>query len=932
MASIGDTQMRKQLRACRRRQRRYLRLKGGSKSSNKRNSFNVKNFDSNSEEVYVVESIRDERVIKGQKYYKVRWQGFPPEADSWEPEQNLTNVLNIISEFSSNLNNKTSDNLDVHKDCQSVCENCPASVPTPPATPSLVLQNLHDRLRGSSEERQLNNSVKRKHCTKSRTSGRYEYVPKHQLVASKTKYFDDIRDGKIDLCSNDLYSRVKTRKRCAAESASNSVSNESTQSRNGSLQGETELECDASMEHFSACSPKREPVSPSFSCLSTNESCQDFNCSFSGDGQRQSVFPLGGSELYHTETTGNVATTNVSPSHQPDIISRFNNKAVQSESYSNSSSKGISCNLCLCNAMSKVDVGLSPICSHSLDNKPIQISENESTSKLNVIEQSGTSHSIGNNLYEQSVSSLRALVNIYFNLILSHISNDDQLTCDGQPIDFHRELQCLPHLCVYNHLTSIQTPEEYLNAINNQRWSLIATMPSKNVFSNSSEAQKSSIYSPPLEKTHKSCKSSNKSDFEEDTGFKGDALLACITGGAGRPLVLDRLLTSGLDPNEVVEPNSKWPLLAVAVCLGRLHAAQALLDAGAKPNCVEPNRRQRSALGLAIAAGDVDMANMLILSGANFYEVEPGTTALNLIMKLLNAHLSVQQSPKINYRQINKSYLALAELQDKLRSVDSQFPPVPTPSSPNGLNVPSLPESHIFNALISSSVGNHCSSSQLNNVDCNISLSGNTLPSVYSLRRLHELIAAHHARLSMNVTNLVRTWLTRADLVQVGLVSPCQWISVRQCSASLKFSWPNELCNSKSQPNRVVAPILILVHGRIAPPACYDVWMDDDGPCVIERVCLDQTYTQRALNRMLFVTTLYPLDWNSSKPQEHEVVIDFKSDSISYIHSTRPTCVAIMIVAVTLSQSNDKEKVSQQSGNLNNNQSSRSSIDNNQLT
>ncbi|CAH8440068.1 unnamed protein product [Schistosoma turkestanicum] len=676
MASIGDTQMRKQLRACRRRQRRYLRLKGGSKSSNKRNSFNVKNFDSNSEEVYVVESIRDERVIKGQKYYKVRWQGFPPEADSWEPEQNLTNVLNIISEFSSNLNNKTSDNLDVHKDCQSVCENCPASVPTPPATPSLVLQNLHDRLRGSSEERQLNNSVKRKHCTKSRTSGRYEYVPKHQLVASKTKYFDDIRDGKIDLCSNDLYSRVKTRKRCAAESASNSVSNESTQSRNGSLQGETELECDASMEHFSACSPKREPVSPSFSCLSTNESCQDFNCSFSGDGQRQSVFPLGGSELYHTETTGNVATTNVSPSHQPDIISRFNNKAVQSESYSNSSSKGISCNLCLCNAMSKVDVGLSPICSH----------------------------------------------------------------------------------------------------------------------------------------------------------------------------------------------------------------------------------------------------------------VEPGTTALNLIMKLLNAHLSVQQSPKINYRQINKSYLALAELQDKLRSVDSQFPPVPTPSSPNGLNVPSLPESHIFNALISSSVGNHCSSSQLNNVDCNISLSGNTLPSVYSLRRLHELIAAHHARLSMNVTNLVRTWLTRADLVQVGLVSPCQWISVRQCSASLKFSWPNELCNSKSQPNRVVAPILILVHGRIAPPACYDVWMDDDGPCVIERVCLDQTYTQRALNRMLFVTTLYPLDWNSSKPQEHEVVIDFKSDSISYIHSTRPTCVAIMIVAVTLSQSNDKEKVSQQSGNLNNNQSSRSSIDNNQLT
>lgn len=146
-------------------------------------------------------------------------------------------------------------------------------------------------------------------------------------------------------------------------------------------------------------------------------------------------------------------------------------------------------------------------------------------------------------------------------------------------------------------------------------------MPSRNLFSESSQAQKSSTYPLSPEKMPESCKSDNKPDLEEDIRFKEDALLACITGGAGRPLVLDRLLTSGLDPNKVIEPNSKWPLLALAVCLGRLHAAQALLDAGAKPNCVEPNRRQRSALGLAIAAGDVDMANMLILSGANFYEV-----------------------------------------------------------------------------------------------------------------------------------------------------------------------------------------------------------------------------------------------------------------------------------------------------------------------
>ncbi|KAH8851308.1 Chromo domain protein [Schistosoma japonicum] len=912
MASVGDTQMQKQLRACRRRQRRYIRFKRGPKSSNQRSSFILKNFNAESGEVYIVESIRDEKIIKGQKYYKVRWRGFPPEADSWEPERNLTSVLNIISEFHSSKS-KISKSLDMQKNYKAA--NSPASVPTPPATPNLLLQNLPNRLRGSSEERQLDNSAKRKHCAKSRTSGRYEYVPKHQLVASKTKYFDDIRDGKIDLCSNDLYSRVKTRRRCAAESASTSVSNESTQSQNGSLHGETELECDASMEHFPACSPKCEPVSPSSSCFGTSECFREFNCAFQSNEQMRSEFDVENPKHYDLDVTENVITSNASSSHVSDVISKFDSKAVQSEFNPNSSSKSVYCNFCRCSRLPKVDAGSSPI-PHLSDNKPLQTAEKESNYSFVVTKQPENSHSIYDHSYGRSVSSLRTLVNIYFNLILSHISNEDQAVNDERPTDFHYELQSLPHLCLYNHLTCIQTSGEFLEAINNQRWSLVATMASNSLFPDSTKTQRSSQCLSTTEKSPESHRNGKQSDFE-DLRFKEDALLACITGGAGRPLVLDQLLTSGLDPNKVIEPNSKWPLLALAVCLGRLHAAQALLDAGAKPNCVEPNSRQRSALGLAIAAGDVDMANMLILSGANFYEVEPGTTALNLITKLLNAHSSAQQNPRINYRQMSKSYLALIELQDKLRSTDSQFPPVPSPCPPFGVDVPSLPKSQIFNALLSSSLGNHCNSPRLNNVDCNISRSGNVLPSVDSLRRLHELVVAHHARLSVSVTNLVRTWLTRADLVQVGLVSPCQWISVRQCSTSLKFSWPNEVSNSKAQPSRVIAPLLILVHGRITPPACYDVWMDDDGPCVIEHVCLDQTYTQRALNRMLFVTTLYPLNWNASKPQEHEVLINFKSDNTAYNHSTRPTCVAIMIVAVAQSQTNDKERVSQQNGNFN---------------
>nr|AAW26661.1 SJCHGC05321 protein [Schistosoma japonicum] len=358
MASVGDTQMQKQLRACRRRQRRYIRFKRGPKSSNQRSSFILKNFNAESGEVYIVESIRDEKIIKGQKYYKVRWRGFPPEADSWEPERNLTSVLNIISEFHSSKS-KISKSLDMQKNYKAA--NSPASVPTPPATPNLLLQNLPNRLRGSSEERQLDNSAKRKHCAKSRTSGRYEYVPKHQLVASKTKYFDDIRDGKIDLCSNDLYSRVKTRRRCAAESASTSVSNESTQSQNGSLHGETELECDASMEHFPACSPKCEPVSPSSSCFGTSECFREFNCAFQSNEQMRSEFDVENPKHYDLDVTENVITSNASSSHVSDVISKFDSKAVQSEFNPNSSSKSVYCNFCRCSRLPKVDAGSSPI-------------------------------------------------------------------------------------------------------------------------------------------------------------------------------------------------------------------------------------------------------------------------------------------------------------------------------------------------------------------------------------------------------------------------------------------------------------------------------------------------------------------------------------------------------------------------------------------
>lgn len=45
-----------------------------------------------------MESIQDEKVVKGVKYYLVRWKGYETGSDSWEPENTLS-CNEMIKEF-----------------------------------------------------------------------------------------------------------------------------------------------------------------------------------------------------------------------------------------------------------------------------------------------------------------------------------------------------------------------------------------------------------------------------------------------------------------------------------------------------------------------------------------------------------------------------------------------------------------------------------------------------------------------------------------------------------------------------------------------------------------------------------------------------------------------------------------------------------------
>lgn len=266
--------------------------------------------------------------------------------------------------------------------------------------------------------------------------------------------------------------------------------------------------------------------------------------------------------------------------------------------------------------------------------------------------------------------------------------------------------------------------------------------------------------------------------------------------------------------------------------------------------------------------------------------------------------------------------LALIEFQDKLCSLDSQYPPIPCPLSNTFNEFFSLPKAVIYNALMdncysyidskptssttaitTSTTTTDCSQSKLSNHTNDDLVIRISLPSVDSLRRIYELIAAHHARLSTSVSSLVRNWLLKANLTQIGLLSSCQWININERVTSIQFHWPMSV--DKFKTDYSVHPILVLVHGQITPPACYDLWMDDEGPCFIKQVLLDQIYVQKPLNRASFVTTLYPLDApGSCVMKEHQVSIEFDTKSKYFTLGSRPICVATMIIAVQNNQRN----------------------------
>ena len=52
---------------------------------------------------YNVDKIITRKIKRGQKFYLIKWKGFPLEYCSWEPISHLTKILNVVEIFDNNF-------------------------------------------------------------------------------------------------------------------------------------------------------------------------------------------------------------------------------------------------------------------------------------------------------------------------------------------------------------------------------------------------------------------------------------------------------------------------------------------------------------------------------------------------------------------------------------------------------------------------------------------------------------------------------------------------------------------------------------------------------------------------------------------------------------------------------------------------------------
>lgn len=89
--------------------------------------------------LYAVHHILDKKQEKGKTQYLIRWKGYGPKDDTWEPAENLAKVHNLIEDFEKKLQPPPQTPPPKHKPSQKSTEHhADVPVPVSPAHPTAI--------------------------------------------------------------------------------------------------------------------------------------------------------------------------------------------------------------------------------------------------------------------------------------------------------------------------------------------------------------------------------------------------------------------------------------------------------------------------------------------------------------------------------------------------------------------------------------------------------------------------------------------------------------------------------------------------------------------------------------------------------------------------------------------------------------------------
>ena len=176
--------------------------------------------------------------------YRVRWKGYGPQSDTWEPESNLRGVWKMVEKYKTRTNkmplvcsarrrgrpsagSSGSGSSSGSTSSTGSGSGAHSAVSAQKNSSSTVDQSRRSEQRvmnGLKRHKSLANDTA-KHLSPQKISRKsHKKRPKYTIGCESTKdtFWKDLEDGKIDVFKEDLYSRVKSRASSRGNSAENS--------------------------------------------------------------------------------------------------------------------------------------------------------------------------------------------------------------------------------------------------------------------------------------------------------------------------------------------------------------------------------------------------------------------------------------------------------------------------------------------------------------------------------------------------------------------------------------------------------------------------------------------------------------------------------------------------------------------------------------